>query len=644
MGARKAAAVLRILRRIFGFFFGIIRTVILAVGLLVIGLFVYFYVAARPVPRETLNRLLTAISTDTDALDARQASFGLREGLVLRNVRLLPKGVVAPEWFAADELRLSGSFRPDRPPREWIESVIAHRLQIIALPSFTTTNTNAPTAHTTNTPLVISPMRIDLVDASFLNMRFKRIQAFLRQEKGTIIFENAKIEWPSDRGVEELAGTVRFNPVTGLIEGQLTGALIPERIYPLLHLLGARGVLDIAHRFVFGLKPVEVEARFRVAPAEPRYELRLSLALADCVYDGVPIRAANTIILAEGTNDLDHIAIQPLVCERPDGKLSGSLTINTVTSNMDFIAQSDMPVEPLLRLIRVNIQPERYGISFPAAPRLTATGRVPLDGNLDGIAITGTLQSPTTTVRRVPLQNLQCEFSIVTNSYYLRNIRTSAAGGDISGSFNLYMLPGPDTQATYRTSLQIEHLDVETFAKHLGFTNHPIATANAELTLASKFGDDHAKLLTGAGNVRLEKGALGRIPLFAGLTDYMVRHVPGVEFLVNQTQASMPFVITNGLLSSDNVLVEGDVFNITGAGTYHFPTDNLDFTVRTSIFKRTTWLGRIVHAVTFPFAKLLLEFHAKGSIGNPTWEYRGVLERIVDTVSATFSGQQDGAA
>ena len=30
---------------------------------------------------------------------------------------------------------------------------------------------------------------------------------------------------------------------------------------------------------------------------------------------------------------------------------------------------------------------------------------------------------------------------------------------------------------------------------------------------------------------------------------------------------------------------------------------------------------------------LLLEFRVKGTLGAPTWEYRGVLERIVDTVS-----------
>ncbi|MEI8243900.1 MAG: AsmA-like C-terminal region-containing protein [bacterium] len=627
------------MKRIFGFVFGAFRAIVWTVGLITIGVFCYFYVAERPVPRETLGRLLTRLSSETDALDARTASFGLRQGLVLKKVRLLPKGVVAPEWFTADELRLSGSFRPDRPPREWIDSVVAHRINLAMPPQ----RPAGSTASTTHAILQLPPMRFDLVDASFLGMRFKRLQGCIRQEKGAVLVENIKIEWPGDHFPEEATGTLRYDPATGLIEGQLAGRLLPDRITPLLRLLEANGVLDVAQRFVFNSKPVEVEARFRVAPAEPRYELRLTLAVADCTYSGVPITRANTVIVADGSNDLTRIAIQPLVCERPDGKLSGSLMIDTLASNVDFIAQSDMPVDPLLRLIRVNISPEKYGITFATPPRLTAAGRVPLDGNIDGVAFTGTLLAPTATVRRIPLQNLQCEFSMVTNTYLLRNIRATAAGGDVSGTLNLVIPSGDTTQNTYRTSLQVDHLDVETFAAQLGFTNRPTGKASAQLDLASSFGANHDRYLTGSGDVRIAAGVLGRIPLFAGLTDYMARNVPGIEFLVSQSEARMPFAISNGLLRSESLLVEGDIFSISGNGSYSFPADQLDFNVRSSVFKRRTWLGQIINVVTFPFSKLLLEFHVRGSVEKPVWEYHGVIERIVDTVGDAVGGRKDSA-
>ena len=626
---------MRFLRGIFRFFFNIFRTIVWAAGLIAIALITVFAISDQTVPRETLHQLLAALSPSTDALDARTATFGLRHGLVLRNIRLLPKGVVAPEWFTADELRLSGGIRPDRPPRDWIDTLIAHRINVTSLPpQLASLGSGNSTTQTTSAATIpsISPLRFDFVDTAFLGMRFKRLQGFIHQDKGVIIIDDVKIEWASDRGNEELAGTFRYDPATGLIEGQLAGRLVPERIYPLLHLLGARGVEDIAQRFIFGAKPVEVDAHFRVAPAEFRDELRLTVTVADCIYDGVPIRRATALIVADGSNDLNHIAIQHLECDHADGRLTGDLTIDTTASNLNFVAQSSLPPEPLLRIIRVHISPEKYGITFPAPPRLTATGSVPLDGNTDGIRVVGTLIASTTTVRRIPLENLQCNFVIASNTYSLQNMHTTASGGDITGTFTLLVPPGVETQASYRTSLMIEHLDVESFAAQLGFTNRPLGKAHAQLALASTFGDSHEQLLNGNGDCRLEKATLGRIPLFAGLTDYMARNVPGVDMLIEQSEASIPFVITNGVLHSDNALVEGGLFSIGGKGTYSFPADNLDFNVRASIFKQRTWLGRIVQIVTFPFSKLLLEFRVKGSINTPIWEYRGVLERIVDTV------------
>ena len=79
-------------------------------------------------------------------------------------------------------------------------------------------------------------------------------------------------------------------------------------------------------------------------------------------YGGVPVRRVSTILVADGTNDLDRVRLDPLVCERADGRLSGSLDIDLLASNVDFIAQADMPVA-------------RRGRR--AGPRRSPTGRLP---------------------------------------------------------------------------------------------------------------------------------------------------------------------------------------------------------------------------------------------------------------------------
>ena len=54
----KGGGFLRFLQRMFRFFFKLFRAIVWSTGLIAIAIICYFYVAARPVPRETLGRLL----------------------------------------------------------------------------------------------------------------------------------------------------------------------------------------------------------------------------------------------------------------------------------------------------------------------------------------------------------------------------------------------------------------------------------------------------------------------------------------------------------------------------------------------------------------------------------------------------------
>ena len=122
---------------------------------------------------------------------------------------------------------------------------------------------------------------------------------------------------------------------------------------------------------------------------------------------------------------------------------------------------------------------------------------------------------------------------------------------------------------------------------------------------------------------------LSQMRLFMGLTDYLAKNVPGVAGLVNQSQASADYTIVNGVISSDNIYIEGDVFTIKAWGSYDIPADNLDFTVRVQLLRNDSFFAKLVRPVTFPFTKLLLEFKVTGSVDNPKWNYISVLDRIL---------------
>ena len=513
------------LLRIFKFFWLFLRGIVWLTGLLTLAVAALLYVAERPVPRETLARMLSKISTDNECVDASGATFGLRNGLVLRNIRLLPKHDTGPAWATAEELRVIGGFHTDRPPQQWVDAIQAHHVNVASLPKnlFVTASTNAAG---TDVFASMPPMRFDIVDGQFIGLRFKRAQGVIRQEKGRIFFENLKIDWPSDQWKETTSGQISYDPKTDHIEGRLSGRLVPERLYPLFRLLGASDVEDICRRFTFQSSPIEVEASFVVAPEIPHDELRLTLSVDNCTYNGVVAKHVSTVLNAEGSNGLDRVTFNPMLCERTDGSLSGSLVYDGLTTNLEVVAQSDIPLEPLMRIIELPPASVKDVIFF-TPPKISAIGKL-----------------------------------------------------------------------------------------------------NGNVALSSRLGDEHNKRLSGEGLVKLDKGLISRMPLFAGFTDHLAKTVPGVSSIVELSKARLPFTITNGVLRSDDVTIDGDVFGINGNGRYDIPADNLDFIVRANINGKSL-LGFFPHFAFYPFSKLLLEYQVKGPLAHPEWK-NVMLNKISD--------------
>jgi hypothetical protein len=135
--------------------------------------------------------------------------------------------------------------------------------------------------------------------------------------------------------------------------------------------------------------------------------------------------------------------------------------------------------------------------------------------------------------------------------------------------------------------------------------------------------------VNGKVSVSLRDGHLARLKLFAGLTDYLAKNIPGISSLVDQSNAEMEGSISNGVIRASKILVSGDVFTITGSGTYSMPEDKLDITARVRIFKNNSIIGRLANPITWTFSKLLMEFKVYGSIDDPKWEYVSVIERLL---------------
>ena len=140
------------------------------------------------------------------------------------------------------------------------------------------------------------------------------------------------------------------------------------------------------------------------------------------------------------------------------------------------------------------------------------------------------------------------------------------------------------------------------------------------------------ELLNGSGHVEVKNGQLMRMKGFRGLLKEMPSAAPAVSWFTDTTQASCDYTIENGILKTDNVYIEGSLFSIKMYGSLDTTVDKLDFTVRVQFTKKDSIVGKLLHPLTWPFTKLLLEFRLTGSASDPNWKYISVVDRVLEAV------------
>ena len=143
--------------------------------------------------------------------------------------------------------------------------------------------------------------------------------------------------------------------------------------------------------------------------------------------------------------------------------------------------------------------------------------------------------------------------------------------------------------------------------------------------------DDYG-LLNGKGHVEVKHGQLMRMKGFRGLLEAMPSVAPAVSWFSDTTQASCDYVIENGVVKTDGIYIEGSLFSIKMYGSFDTVKNELDFTVRVRFTKEDSLVGKLVHPLTWPFTKLLLEFRLTGTPDRPKWKYITIVDRVMEAV------------
>ena len=144
--------------------------------------------------------------------------------------------------------------------------------------------------------------------------------------------------------------------------------------------------------------------------------------------------------------------------------------------------------------------------------------------------------------------------------------------------------------------------------------------------------------LNGNGFVSCTDERLEQMPFFYGATEFFAKHVPGVKSLVNLSDASLGFTITNGTLYATNAIVSSDVLTIAATGTYDISKDDLAFTGNITLKDNKNFLMQLATSPIRWTGGKIFGFRIKGKIDDPSWSYE---QNIIPSSDEIISRSKD---
>ena len=560
------------------------------------------------------------------------ASFGFRRGARMRGVRLYDrermdpvKAVVSADSASVDfflrRVRIVGLKIPRLHDGYYLPGNIERNgrldVEIPDVPSFSLT----------------------LIRPDVLGIAPERVVATVKTKPRRVEFADVRVSWPDIDRAMSVNGSVYIDLDEQRFRAEARGEARQSHIRPLLVTLDVPVSVEYMDAFTGVTEPIPVSAKWDVNLVNNDFRMLLDLHPQLGRYNDVPMRRVDgelgLSVFTRGTNLTCVTTVGPLSALDHKGRpLDGRLVV-TVTNDvtkLDFDVKSGIELKDLLSIADCLNDGTLDCVSCETPPEITVTGTLMPDfarqaeNNLHG-----TVAFKKGVFFESPVEDVAFSYSYVGDTISFDNISLRGKeGGRYTGKAKLHVPASDPDSASFSMVFSCSDGSLGEIAEVLGGDfggRHGVV--NSEVEVTGPISTNLYSHINGCGKVRVTEGRLAQMKLFMGLTDYLAANVPGVASLVNQSQASVDYTITNGVFASDNIFIEGAVFSIKASGTYDIPADKLDFTVRLQLLKNDSFLGKLVHPVMFPFTKLLLEFKVTGSVDDPKWDYISVLDRIL---------------
>ncbi len=614
------------------------------------------WILDRGLPKPVVRRLERELSSGPFAYRFDHASFNLWDGIVVRDARIHVKHGLGAPLLKVDELRLRLRYYRDRPFYFWIYAATARGLVCQPFDDLPTSGGDSSLdGWLAQQEAWATPIHLTFLDSSIFAVDFQQLDADLSLRNGDLLLDNILLKVFSRGFSETLNGNLRVSlggPPS--VHGRLSGTLTPEVIERVTDFLGGEGAIEYFHYMDQYSSPLDVAGELNWVSAGDQedvlstQDMRVTVKGTDLVCNGVPLQSFSLSLQwlvpppdAEG-RQLRRLTLSPIRCVTAEGKGDFAVAWYPREHKTELSAKATLPVFDISKIIDIPFPPMFTNFVFQTPPSGELTGTIYGGHLITNSVLKGKLSSGPVRIYGFDFQNLNAQVDVEGfRDVHVHDIAANTGyGGDVSGRLDL-SFPEDDDDPAFDLEANIHDIDFGRIRHHLilGDAERPGGQVNASIAFHGVASTNRLETLGGDVTATVRNSLIFRVPVFAGLTDFIGRNVPGVDLLFMQSSADLRATATNGLVTVDRFNVEGNLLSMVADGKWRLnkaghPVEGI---ARIRLFKQRTLAGRLARILIWPVNKMM-ELRVSGPIEDPEWSYIGLIDRVKD---ATFWSRKD---
>lgn len=198
-------------------------------------------------------------------------------------------------------------------------------------------------------------------------------------------------------------------------------------------------------------------------------------------------------------------------------------------------------------------------------------------------------------------------------SLTLTNLVAKLYDGDGTGHGYLDFRP-LDHDSDFNFGFAITNIDLHLLAADLSTNKNTLAGRLSGAVAVTNASSATWRSWNGYGHAELHNGLLWDVPIFAFVSPLLNHVSPGLGNN-RASQAATPFLITNGVIVTDALLIRTEMMRLQYSGTVDLE-QNVNARVTAQLLRNLPVVGSLVSAVLMPVGKVF-ECHVTGQLGEP---------------------------